>query len=71
MQIIEVFQTNVDSEDLALQVIERLALIMPTAGINFDLEDCDCILRINDIQVDIALIYSVARELGISCEVLP
>lgn len=71
MQIIEVFQTNVDSEDLAFQVIERLSLAMPMAEINFDLEDCDRILRIADMEVDIALIYKVTSELGIFCEVLP
>ncbi len=71
MQVVEVFQTDVNSEDLALQVIEQLALAMPGAKINFDLEDCDRILRIADFQVDIALIYSVASEFGIFCELLP
>lgn len=43
---VEVFKTNVKSNAAARQLATRLQLLFPDSRINFDLEDCDKVLRI-------------------------
>ena len=43
---VEIFRTNVQREKDAAAVIEYLLRYFPHCQINFDLEDCDKILRI-------------------------
>ncbi|UXX78657.1 hypothetical protein N7E81_14950 [Reichenbachiella carrageenanivorans] len=47
---IEVFRTNITNEQMANEVLERLAAIWPALKINFDLDDCDNILRVESLQ---------------------
>ncbi len=54
--LIKVFKTNIEDEKIAKKVIENLGYILPHCKINFDLSDCDNILRIEakypkDIEV--------------------
>lgn len=44
--MIEIFKTNVENEDQAKSLFALLYVQIPAAEINFDLEDCDRILRI-------------------------
>ena len=44
--MIEIFKTNVENEDQAKNLFALLHVQIPAAEINFDLEDCDRILRI-------------------------
>lgn len=44
--MIEVFKTNVREIDVSQQIIQRLLEHFPNWKINFDLSDCDNILRI-------------------------
>lgn len=46
--MVEVFKTNVNSHDHALEIVHALQKVLPFAKINFDLEDCDKILRVED-----------------------
>jgi len=50
--MVEVFKTNVRNTREAKRVIQKLAEEFPKHKINFDLSDCDRILRIqgNDIS---------------------
>lgn len=43
---VEIFKTNVEREEDAAAIIKHLLCYFPHYQINFDLEDCDRILRI-------------------------
>jgi hypothetical protein len=43
---VEVFKTNVDNEQSAFEIIQILKKHFPHAKVNFDLDDCDKILRV-------------------------
>ena len=68
--MVEVFKTNVDKNELADQLISRLRVQFPTSRINFDLEDCDKILRIEDHQVCMETIIDLLKTSGFECEAL-
>lgn len=68
--MIEVFKTNVQNKDIANQIIEELSSHLPSSYINFDLNDCDCILRIEHGENIIEKVYHVFEKLGHSCEIL-
>ncbi len=44
--MVEVFKTNVQQTEEAEMLIEKLAEHFPAHEINFDLSDCDRILRV-------------------------
>jgi len=70
--MIEVFKTSVQSP-MQARIIEQLLLVQnPLLEINFDLEDCDKILRIKNIEdpVDISSVLKVLNETGIYVEIL-
>jgi hypothetical protein len=70
--MIEVFKTSIQDLQQA-RIIKQLLLVQnPLLEINFDLEDCDNILRIKNIEdaVDISAVLKVLNETGIYVEVL-
>lgn len=46
--MVEVFKTNITKQKQSKQILEKLAKTFPKYKINFDLEDCDNILRIEN-----------------------
>jgi hypothetical protein len=68
---VEVFRTNIYSGKEAGRLTHALLLHFPGFRINYDLEDCDKILRIEGFGIDTALVKSIARELGYLIEELP
>jgi hypothetical protein len=65
-----VFKTNVDSISKVKRIAPKLNQLFPKTKWNFDLEDCDRILRLesdNDIIKEIILLMKV---LGFNCEAL-
>jgi hypothetical protein len=68
--VVEVFKTNVDNEYSAKLIIQKLKKILPQAAINFDLEDCDRVLRIAFYHgaIEVQTITGVVEELGFSIE---
>jgi predicted RNA binding protein with dsRBD fold (UPF0201 family) len=68
--MVEVFKTNVHSQDQAIEVINALQNILPFAKINFDLEDCDKILRIEDEVVLGLQIAEFLRNMKIVVSIL-
>ncbi len=68
--MVEVFKTNVQHKDVASRVIEELNSHLPSSQINFDLSDCDCILRIEHGENIIEKVYHVFEKLGHYCEIL-
>lgn len=46
--MVEVFKTNITKQKQSRQIVEKLSQTFPKYNINFDLEDCDNILRIEN-----------------------
>jgi hypothetical protein len=44
--MVEIFRTNVKNKKLAAKVLKTLRLHLPAFNFNFDLDDCDRILRV-------------------------
>jgi len=68
--IVEVFKTNVQHPELAEQIISILRRRLPVSRINFDLEDCDKILRVEGVQICVETIIEILSSRGLACEVL-
>lgn len=68
--MVEVFKTDIDCECVAEEVRLKLNQRFPESIINFDLEDCDRVLRIEAENICISEIKSITQKLGIFCEVL-
>lgn len=74
MEIVEVFRTNVQKDAQARQLVKKLLVHFPHCKINFDLQDCDKILRVAGIAgIDICpdKIIRVINTCGYHCEILP
>lgn len=71
MKHIAIFKTNIQQQDQADEVFITLKSILPSSRINFDLEDSDKILRIEDPDVDSDIIISVVQGLGFLCKSMP
>lgn len=69
---IEVFKTNVENGEQAKLLIERIHEYFPDYHANFDMEDCDRILRIKSIteNVNINLMIEFLQKAGCKAEVL-
>ncbi|MBL7936497.1 MAG: hypothetical protein JNM51_11895, partial [Bacteroidia bacterium] len=61
---------NIQDEDIANHIIYELSYHLPTSTINFDLNDCDCILRIEHGENIIEKVNQVFEKLGHYCEIL-
>ena len=68
--MVEVFKTNVQQHELAEQLVSILRSRSDLCKINFDLEDCDKILRIEGKQVCVNTIIEILNSHGLQCEVL-
>lgn len=69
--VVEVFKTNVSYADHAKMLVDQIHLHFSDYTANFDLEDCDRILRVvsgNEIQVHALL--SLLKNYGFDAEVL-
>jgi hypothetical protein len=54
--MIEIFKTNISNKRLAGRVLKALHRQLPAYTFNFDLDDCDRILRVQTQAADIAVI---------------
>ena len=68
--MVEVFKTNVSDESQAEKLLEILAWHFPACRINFDLDDCDKILRIEGEGLFTASVQMIVAENGFTCEIL-
>ena len=62
--MVEIFKTNVVSKRLANRVLKVLHANMPSYSFNFDLDDCDRILRAQCLvnKIESAKIMNIAEE---------
>ena len=68
--MVEVFRTNIDCETVANEIMKDLCQLFPNYKVNFDLEYCDRIMRIEGKKISVSKVISVLRELSFYCEVL-
>ncbi|HEY1020326.1 MAG TPA: hypothetical protein VGE25_15075 [Sediminibacterium sp.] len=69
--MVEVFKTNVEAPDESARIIEELLQRYPQNRINFDLSDCDRILRVEGENIHAGGIIELMEAIGYICEVLP
>jgi hypothetical protein len=72
--MVEVFKTDVSDEDVAGHLLEQIHSTFEHHSANFDLQDCDRILRIechNGTSLRIDELISLLSEQGHYIEVLP
>lgn len=69
--MIFIFRTNVPDQSAIENLQPSLDELLPSSNWNFDLEDCDKILRI-DSQIEIAkTTIDLLKNKGYNCEELP
>lgn len=68
--MVEVFKTNIAEGTIADSILEKLVLYFPESYVNFDLEDCDRILRIENCTVNAVEVIRILRQNGFECEKL-
>ena len=68
--MIEVFKTDVQNAAEAERIIGLLLQYYPDGRINFDLQDCDKILRVVNNEICPNQITRIIKSIGYQCEVL-
>ena len=68
--MVEVFRTNVHDEGDSQYLLRHLQSHFPDGRINFDLEDCDRILRVESSMVSRHKIMDTLSKFGFWCEAL-
>ncbi len=66
----EVFKTNVQKKVQSKMLLRILLEAFPLFKINFDLSDCDKILRVEGDNVEAFRIMTLVEEYGFKCETL-
>jgi len=64
---VQVFKTNVSSEEQAKTIVCKILDKFPTHKVNFDLDDCDNILRIEGIKVNPKSIINIMINSNYQC----
>ncbi len=67
VMIVEIFKTNVQKESDRDYVITVIQSQFPDYKINFDLEDCDKILRVEGIDIQCDNVMDYVHCLGYTC----
>lgn len=68
--MIEVFKTNVDEAYRAQDLVAVLLQHLPGRKINFDLHDCDKILRVEGENFLAEKVVSLVKQNGFMCNIL-
>ncbi|MBS1653868.1 MAG: hypothetical protein JSU05_03410 [Bacteroidetes bacterium] len=68
--MIEVFKTNVTDSMDAARLLQLLNRYFPQSRINFDLHDCDKILRVEGHDFITGQIIGLLQENGFHCSIL-
>jgi hypothetical protein len=70
IKMIEVFKTNVQEADESKLIVGKLLMHFPGNRINFDLSDCDRILRVEGENICSKTIMALMTADGYQCEIL-
>ncbi|NOU19562.1 MAG: hypothetical protein HOO91_18555 [Bacteroidales bacterium] len=68
--MVEVFKTNVEQPEHSELIINQIICHVPDGKINFDLEDCDKILRVEVEHISNETIIGLLNQNGFYAEVL-
>jgi tRNA G26 N,N-dimethylase Trm1 len=68
--MVEVFKTNVQEKRQGKMLLSVLSQTFPSLKINFDLSDCDKVLRVEGDTMETKRIMMLLQEHGFTCEVL-
>jgi hypothetical protein len=68
--MVEVFKTNVQKKAQSKMLLCVLSEAFPSFKINFDLSDCDKVLRVEGDNIEALRIMILVKEYGVNCEVL-
>lgn len=68
--MIEVFKTNICEIEKSDIIFRKLHKHFPENKINFDLDDCDKILRVEGANILSEKIIAILKEEGHLCEIL-
>lgn len=68
--MVEVFKTNVQYKETADKIVSELLQAFPGSIINFDLGDCDKILRVENEKDIFSNIIEILNVKGFMCEAL-
>ena len=68
--MVEVFKTNVRYATHATELVQQLAEHFPSFKINFDLTDCDKILRVEGDSILSCRIIELLQERDYECALL-
>ena len=68
--MIEIFKTNVTDNQSALHIVNQIQNKIEGAKVNFDLDDCDNILRVEHSIIDVKMISQIISEIGFSAILL-
>lgn len=70
MSAVEVFKTNVEKKSQSKMLLGVLHETFPSLKINFDLSDCDKVLRVEGAHMEPSQIMLLVNGFGFECEVL-
>jgi len=68
--MVEVFRTNIQLEEEATRLAGKLLSEFPLIKINFDLEDCDKVLRVEGKDITPHKIIELLSSDGYQCHIL-
>lgn len=68
--MVEVFTTDVQKDSQARAIVNLLQRRFPGSKINFDLDDCDKILRVEGVNFVPENVASLVKEKGFKCRIL-
>jgi len=68
--MIEVFKTNLKKKSQAEKILKALQNKFAHLKINFDLDDCDKILRVEGSSIQIEEIIHMLKLKNVQCEIL-
>lgn len=68
--MVEVFKTNVQKKTQSKMLLSVLSETFPSFKINFDLSDCDKVLRVEGENITALRVMMLVNEHGFTCEVL-
>lgn len=68
--MVEVFKTNVQKKAQSKMLLSILTETFPSCKINFDLSDCDKVLRVEGDSMEALRIMILVKEHGFNCEIL-
>lgn len=68
--MIRAYKTDVQSPQIAADIINELLKEYPDFRVNFDLQDCDHVLRIEGTEFETEQVTSLVGKFGSACEEL-